>query len=305
MNNSDIRRLDLNLLLILLSLLRTCKTTATAHELGLTQSTISHALAKLRDILKDPLFIRQQNGLLPTPRARALQPQLARIIELTREAVRRTSTDPTREPRLIRIAGTDYPCSLLAAPLLERLESRAPQIRVSFRSLVRRDAIDALSSGELDFAIGPFPNTHESVERQLLWTDDYVIVVRKRHPTIKSSCSLSQYVAARHVLVSQDGDLVGLADHALSDKKLARAIIAAVPYFLSALATVGQSNAISTMPRAVARAYATQFGLRLLPCPIHLRPLKVHLLVSRHFAADPLRPWLQDLISRTAHERIK
>ena len=296
MSDSDIRRLDLTLLLVLSSLLKTRKTTATARELGVTQSTVSHALAKLRDILGDALFIRHQRGLIPTARALQLAPRLAHILDLVRDAVRVKPFDPKTESRLVRISGTDYPCSLLAAPLLEYLGNEAPGIRLSFRPLVRQDAINALSNGELDFAIGPFPGRHDSFDRELLWSDDYAVVVRETHPTIKRSCSLAQYVGARHVLVSQDGDLVGLVDHALAAKQLARRVIAAVPYFLTALATVAQSDAIVTMPTSVARAYASQFQLRLFPCPVSVRPLQVSLLVARHMAGDPLHQWLSAAI---------
>lgn len=297
MTEIDIRRIDLNLLLVFASLLRTRQATATAQSLGVTQSSVSHSLAKLRDVFGDELFIRRPQGLDPTARARALQPTIDQIIELTRSAVRAIEFDPATAQRLVRIAGSDYPCTLLAAPLLQRFERDAPNLRVSFRPLVRQKALAAVANGELDFAIGPFVGDSERFTRRLLWEDDYWVAARKGHPIFKSACTLNDYVAARHVLVSQGGDLTGIVDAALAAKNRQRQVVAATPYFLTALATVARSDAIATMPGSIARAHAGDLGLRLFPCPAPVRRLRVNLLSSNRISNDPLNTWVADVIA--------
>ena len=305
MLETDIRRLDLTLMLVFASLLRTRQATATALQLGVTQSSISHSLAKLRDVFGDELFVRRPQGLEPTARARALQPTIESILDLTRGAVRAKPFDPATANGLVRIAGSDYPCTLLAAPLLERLERTAPNVRVSFRPFVGQKAISGLLSGELDFAIGPFAGDGEQFDRRLLWEDDYCVAARKGHPAIKTTCSVQDYVQARHVLVSQNGDLVGVVDGALAAKDRSRVVTAAVPYFLTALATVARSDAIATMPESIAKAHAEDLGLRLFPCPVPIRRLRMSLLASRRVAGDALNAWVADVIADVAAARGK
>ncbi len=290
--------------MVLASVLRTRQATLTAQELGVTQSSVSHSLSKLRDIFGDELFLRRPQGLEPTARARALEPTIRQIIELARGAIRSKPFDPAVSQGLIRIAGSDYPCTLLAAPLIRRLEREAPNLRVSFRPFVRQRAIAGIASGELDFAIGPFTGDRDQFERRLLWEDDYCVAARKGHPVFKTACSLSDYAAARHVLVSQGGDLVGVVDGALGAKNMERQVIAAAPYFLTALATVARSDAITTVPASIARAHATYLGLRLFPCPVPIRALRVSLLSSKRVNNDPLNAWIAALIQEESKRQV-
>jgi DNA-binding transcriptional LysR family regulator len=298
MNDTDIRRLDMTLLLVLSSLLRTRQATATAQQLGVTQSSVSHSLAKLREIFADELFLRRPQGLLPTARARALQPVVDGILDMTRGAVRTSAFDPRTAEGLVRIAGTDYPCTLLAAPLIERLEAAAPGLRVSFRPLVRDQAMAALLAGDLDFAIGPFAADGERFARRPLWEDDYLVAVRKGHPAFRSACTLAGYCAGRHVLVSLAGDLDGIVDRALAARGKLRTVVASTPYFLTALATVARSDAIATVPASIARAHADALALRLFPCPVPIRSLKVSLVHRRGGGA--LIEWCAGVIADVA-----
>lgn len=292
------------LLLAFASLVRTLQTTATAKELGVTQSAVSHSLAKLREIFGDDLFLRRAHGLEPTPRARALAPLVEAILEMTRGAVRPEAFDPKSAEGVVRIAATDYPCTVLAAPLLQAIEREAPAVRVSIRPFVRESVLDAIASREIDFAIGPFLPERGPVERTPLWTDAYAVAARRsgRAPRRGAPMTLKAYCAARHILVSQDGSLEGIVDASLAARKLKRTVVGAVPYFLSALATVSRSDAIVTMPSLVAQAHAAEFGLDLHACPVPVRELRVDLLERRTAAPDPLVAWVSGQIRAIARE---
>jgi DNA-binding transcriptional LysR family regulator len=140
--------------------------------------------------------------------------------------------------------------------------------------------------------------------RRLLWEDDYWVAARKGHPVFKTGCTLGDYVAARHVLVSQGGDLTGIVDAALAAKNRDRHVVAATPYFLTALATVARSDAIATMPGSIARAHAGDLGLRLFPCPVRIRRLRVNLLSSNRMPNDPLNTWVADVIAELAAAHV-
>ncbi|MBI1188884.1 MAG: LysR family transcriptional regulator [Alphaproteobacteria bacterium] len=303
MNDVDIRRLDASLLLVLASLLRTRQATATAQLLGVTQSSVSHSLAKLRDVFGDELFLRRPQGLEPTARAMALRPTVDRVLDLLRDAVRDAPFEPATAQGLVSIASTDYPGAVLVAPLLERLDKEAPGVRASVRPLVRREAIAALLSGDVDFAVGPFAGAEPRLEKRALWQDDYLVAARKGHPVFARACTLADYCAARHVLVSQSGDLEGVVDAVLAARQRARRVIAAVPSFLTALTIVARSDAIVTMPALIAKAHARDLGLKLFPCPVPVRRLKVNLVARAQAGRGPLNAWLSDLIVSVAGEQ--
>src|SRR5579871_3665085 len=121
-DTDDIRRLDGGLLLVFRELCRRGRTTAVAAHLGLSQSAVSHALGRLRDVFGDPLFTRRPHGLEPTPRAQALAPRIEALIELMGAAIRPDQAfDPARSGRLFHVAATEYADELIAARLAARL----------------------------------------------------------------------------------------------------------------------------------------------------------------------------------------
>lgn len=302
MTEPDLRRLDFTMLMTFASLMRTRQATAAAAQLGVTQSAVSHALARLRDVMGDPLFTRLPHGLQPTPRAQELAPMVEHLIDLARQTMRGEAFDPASTRRLVRIAGSDATLALIAAPLLERLAQSAPSLQVSFRALVRRAASTALAAGDLDIAIGLHPPAAEGFRSALLWSDSYSVVARKRHPRLRTACTLADYVAERHVLVSNDGDLVGLVDHALAAKGAARKVVASAPYFLMALSMVARTDAVVTLPTAIAKTFAPDFDARIFPCPVAVRPLHVRMLTSAR--ADPLIGWVCERLQDIADDLV-
>jgi DNA-binding transcriptional LysR family regulator len=98
--------------------------------------------------------------------------------------------------------------------------------------------------------------------------------------------------------------MVGIVDSVLAAKNLERHVVAAAPYFLTALATVSRSDAITTMPSSIARAHAKDLGLRLFSCPVPIRPLKVNLLSSNRISSDPLNPWVAQIICDVAAKQV-
>jgi DNA-binding transcriptional LysR family regulator len=167
----DLRRLDMTLLLTLSSLLRTRQVTATANELGLMQSSVSHALARLRDVFDDPLFVRRPFGMEPTPRALELEPIAQAILDLSQQALAPTEFDLADAEGIVRIAALDHHCALIAGPLIERLRHDAPRLKVSFRALARRPAVDAVLAGKIDVGLGLFWNLPDAIELTTLCAD--------------------------------------------------------------------------------------------------------------------------------------
>src|SRR5690348_3663701 len=128
--SNDIRRLDGALLLVFRGLLRCRRTTLVAKELGLSQSAVSHALTRLRDLFDDPLFTRRPHGLEPTRRALELGPRVDALIDqLGSTLKRRSSFDPLHSERRFAISAPEFVTALIAPALVESVRKLAPRVQ--------------------------------------------------------------------------------------------------------------------------------------------------------------------------------
>jgi DNA-binding transcriptional LysR family regulator len=299
MTDFDIRRIDFLQLAVLASLLRTGKATETAAELGMTQSTVSHALARLRETLGDRLFVRRSHGLEPTARARDLAPLLDAMFGLARRLVEEPEFRPDRATGLVRIGAADHHAALMGPPLMAGLAERAPDLRLSFRPLIRRAAIEALLAGGIDFAIGRLAVPAPALASVPLFEETYAAVARRDHPAFAAGLDLDAYCAARHVVVSLEGDLSGVVDDALERLGRRRTVVAAVPYFLAALSTAAATDCLVTLPARIAAAYAARFGLEVRDPPVALRGFTVRAVFPASAEASGRTAFLLDAF-RTA-----
>ena len=293
MNNIDIRRFDFNLLLVFLELMRYRKATVVAERLNLTQSTISHALNRLRDIFGDELFMRRPNGFEPTARAVELEPMLKKLVEDARQAVSPPRADGVPDEGLLRIGGSDYSCAVFAAPLVKRVNEAAPNVMLAIRPLARSQTLDALIHGELDLAIGYLWGDAPGIAAEALYKESYAVLARADHPgLVKGAMGLDAYADAGHVMVSYEGDSGGLVDEALQEQGRRRGIAATVPFFLPALSVVAESDLLLTAPRRLGQAYARRYGLAVLEPPVALRTFTVSLAWHERAADSRLRLWV-------------
>ncbi|MFO6448241.1 LysR family transcriptional regulator [Erythrobacter sp. NE805] len=297
MSDLDLRRLDMGLLIVFAETMRLRRLTAVAERLGLTQSAISHALARLRDAVGDPLFLRRPHGMEPTARAVALEPAVIRILDLAREAFSTPAAfDPASARAEVRIAAQDYHCGLFAAPLIARCEAEAPGLRLSFLPLFRRQALDALEAGDVQLAIGFIRQPGERILATPLFEQDYAVVARAHHPRLTALGELDAYVAERHLLVSQSGDWTGVMDDALAREGKSRVVAASLPYYLAVLATVAETDMIATVPRRLAERYAAMFHLALAEPPLPVRRFTVSLFRHQRDAANPMLDWIAETL---------
>ncbi len=296
--NTHIRKLDMTLLLIFQALMRHRKLTEAAKQLGLTQSAVSHNLRRLREVFGDELFLRRPAGVEPTARALELEPQVRALLDLARQAVRGKAFVAAEARGILRVAAPDYHSTLLAAPLIERVQRQAPNVQLSFRPLVRRQAIEALEAGEVDIALGFFPGTGERFRRRVLFEDGYAVVARCDHPLLrKKTLALKDYLDAQHIVVSLDGAVSGIVDRVLARAGHSRKLVAAVPFFVTALAAASTSDLIATVPQRLARAFAPVFGLRWWEPPVRIRPYQVSMLWHRRNDTSALHGWVMDEIA--------
>jgi DNA-binding transcriptional LysR family regulator len=194
---------------------------------------------------------------------------------------------------VFRIAASDYETSLVVPQLVGNGMGAA---RFAFCTLIRKQAIEALHTGDLDLLLGYTWDQDKSCESVTLYVEDYCVVARKKHPIMAQALSIGAYTSHGHVLVSPGGTLTGIVDKALAGAGARRRVVAAVPYFLAALATVAQTDLIATVPRRAAHGHAKRFGLAMAAPPVPVRSFPVQMIWSRRLAADPAIGWLRNRV---------
>jgi DNA-binding transcriptional LysR family regulator len=301
LSRSELRRLDLTLLLVFLGLLRHRKATAVAAELGLTQSAVSQALRRLRDIFGDELFLRRPHGMEPTATALALEAPVAQAVEVLRGALgvaRRF--DPAGAEGVVRLCALDAEQVVLVPPLAAHLREAAPGIRLSVLPLGRGEAVAALAEGRADLSLGFLWDAPDWISDERLYEEGFLVAGRPDALPEAPAVSLDAYCAADHVLVSPAGDLSGIVDRELAQIGRLRTVVLGLPAFLPALAAVAASGALVTLPARLARILAPGFGLVTAEPPIAIRRFPVSVVWHRRNEADPRTLWLRRSIRDAA-----
>jgi LysR family transcriptional regulator, mexEF-oprN operon transcriptional activator len=285
-----VRRLDGRLLLVFRDLLLTENATVTAERLGVSQPAVSHALRRLRQLHGDPLFVRQAHGLRATRRARELAPHVEALVELAGDLYDGGDPfDPASSDRRFRVAAPEFVSARIGAQLLSRWSRAAPGLSLDLRLMPGLDVVDDLISGELDLALGRFPEpTTPTIERESVYSDDYCVVARRDHPSIDDSIDLVTYLTTGHVLATAASEF---APGETVPAELR--VVAVVPTWLTALNIVATSDALATCPRRLAEFHAPVLGLQVLAVPGDSPIVEVSVL-RRSGDPSPEITWLRE-----------
>jgi len=297
MNAVHLARVDLNLLVVLHELLRARSTTEVARRLGRTQSAISHALGRLRDTFRDPLFVRAGATLRPTARAEELAGPLAQLLSSTDALLRDSDQtfDPARVERTFTIGTTDFTEILLLPSLLPRLRREAPGL--DLRSVfVGPDLDRAIQTREIDLAIGTLFRDLTGLVEQLLYEDRLVCVMRRDHPKARRKLDLATYLALDHALVAPRGLPGSTVDAALAPRGLRRRVVLTLPHFAAAALVVAETDLVLTLPERFARWMAARTPLKVLEPPLELPGFRFSMLFSSTMRDDPAHAWLRRAI---------
>ena len=273
---ANITSVDLNLLLVLHTVLETQSATAAARKLHVTQSAISNALARLREVLQDPLFVRHSRGLAPTPRAIALRPQLTALVKAAGAVLEPPAAfEPKTSTREFVIAGADYWSAIVLPSLFELLRERAPNTTLRLLSLESLTQGGGLAN-DIDLHLGMPPSIPTGCKWAPLFEDEFVCLVR-RTPRVKTSrMSLKEYLAAAHLRVRVLDTPSDPIDRLLAARGLERNIVLTVQHFSAAPLIVARSGCVATLSRRLAETFdAAALALRALPLAMPRRALRM------------------------------
>lgn len=301
MNEIQIDPRDVNLLIVLDAVLTTGSNRAAAVQLGVTQSAVSHALAKLRQRLGDPLVVPGAGRrMVPTPLAESLAPALRDALERLSGALRGVREFvPAQATRTYWLSSADLAGMVVLPPLVQTLTRVAPGVSVRMRPPAE-DTLNALERGELDVALGIFPKVPASFRCQALFRERFVCVARRGHPAAKGRLTLSRYLEFGHVSVAPWGGTGSIVDQALARQGKARKVVVAVPHFFLAPFLVAHTDLLLMAPERMATLLAPAFQLELLRPPLEVEGFTMSQLWHERVQNDASHAWLRKLIAEAS-----
>lgn len=294
MNRNDLRRVDMNLLVIFEALMLEPNLTRVGEKLFLSQSTVSAALARLRDLFDDPLLIRSGRGMVPTSRAQEIFAELRPAMDVISAAVSRAkSFDPATSTNVFRLGLSDDAEFGLFPALLNALQEEAPNIVVVVRRANFLLMPALLASGEITVGVSYTTDLPANAKRRKL-RDIGVRVLRGDDRP--GPLTLDDYCARRHVMVSFSGDLSGNIDQDLARIGRSRQVVLAVPQFGSLRALLRGTEMIATVPDYAACTLVDDGSLRADDAPFEVDKAELSMVWSGAHDNDPAERWLRERI---------
>lgn len=290
---------DLNLLVVFDAVLRERSVTKAGERLGLSQPAMSHALNRLRWLMKDQLFVRTPEGMLPTPRAEALAHPVRQALSDLLRALAPESFDPATASRDFRLAVNNYAAVVLVGPITADCAAAAPNVRLSLRPSGTLDLADLLDRGELDLALSNHVPTGDRFSSRVLIEDSYVAVMRRGHPLAGTNFGIEAFARLPHLTISSSGEDLDFVDRALAAQGLSRSIELEAPY-LSAGTILVQSTMVAVLGRQIAQEFRRAYPIELCELPFPSPPLRSVMSWHRRFDDQPAHLWLRERIASSA-----
>ncbi|MTH48787.1 LysR family transcriptional regulator [Intestinirhabdus alba] len=304
--HSALRKLDMNLLLVFDALYRCGSVTSAAEELALSPSALSHALGRLRRTLDDPLFIRSGRSMVPTARAERMATAVSSALGSLSACLHKPAEfTPEKSSQTFTFAATDYTAAVILPELIARIHRQAPGLAIKIVYSADFNAGEDLLSGRVDFALGF--EEEQAVLRQGIsaitcFTDDYVVAVRRSHPTIREALTQALYLSVGHVVVRPWRETRGAIDRYLESQRVRRQIVVELPSLMIAPTIVSRTDLAITLPR---RGIASLFNMQDLrvfppPFPTPRYTLKIYASPARSGSAGHI--WMHEQIRALCNE---
>lgn len=295
------KSLDLNLLHIIVTLQEEGSVSKAAERLGLTQPTVSGALAKLRESLDDQLFIRSGGAMRPTAKTLAMLKPIQEVLTLVQEDILADGTfTPESVNSTITVALSDVGETVFLPKLMQAVRQQAPQATLRSVNLPHNGLVDALESGAVDLAIGFFPDlARANIFQQRLLSHHFVCLLRADHPVgTRGKLTLSQFLQLEHAVVHAPGRSQEIFEQYLKKEKIHRKIFLTTPNFLSIPSIIMRSDLVVTVPHAMGIAFGKPaYGLKAVDLPFPSPRINLRQHWHRKYNKAPRTIWLRQIVS--------
>lgn len=293
----NLRSVDLNLLTIFDAVITEQNLSRAAAHIGMSQPAISAALARLRLVLKDELFVRTGRGVRPTPKALELQQPIRDILnQISATLAPSHLFDPSTTQKTFCIASIDYGGITVIPALLEHLQALGSSARINVWPQYEVDLREKMRFGQVDFVIDNTPITDSDFSSIVLNKEKPWCLVRRGHPDIHKTLSLQQFLRAGHIVLYPQGDRVSQLDEYLIQQDIRRNHAMKVPSFFNMPYLVQTSDLICCLPERVAHHFAALHDLAILPVPLPDWVAHYYLMWHTRTNQEPAHQWLRDII---------
>lgn len=294
MNN--LRSIDLNLLVVLDALLAERHLSRAAERLNMSQPAVSHALARLRVLLEDPLFNRRNRAMEPTLRALELSAPLAEALAQIRTVLTPKGFEPTSR-HIFRLAMSDYGAALILPALTRSLRVEAPGVDLVVTQKSRESMIAAVADGEIDLAFGVYPDLPSRCDAEILFEDEYVCLLDPSgQPQPYDGLTEARYWAAPHVLAAVHGEAATELDLHLRSHHRSRRIALVLPHWNVAPRVVRGTDLILTVARRCLDNIGS--GLEVVAPPVAIPTIPFTAIYAKRRRTDPALRWLIGRVRR-------
>jgi DNA-binding transcriptional LysR family regulator len=285
---------DLTQVKLLAELSGTRSVSQAARRVGVSQSAASHALARLREQLGDPLFTRARDGFQPTPFG-------ARLGQAAREALDALAAglnskdhfDPTTTSRIFTFLTNDVGQAVLLPRLLKFLNKAAPAATVRILPIPMHDPGATLSSGEVDFAAGFFDNLNAGFRQTVVLHERYVCIVRSGHRLFRGGMNLKAFRETEHAIADSTGMAHAILDRFLARHSIRRKIVLRVPALLVLPMIVADSDLLAVVPGRLAEAFKSRLPIKVMPPPVPIPSYDIRIHWHERYDRDPAIQWMR------------
>jgi DNA-binding transcriptional LysR family regulator len=293
----NLRAFDLNLLLTFDALMQDLSVTRAAARLHVQQPAMSHALAKLRLLFGDALFIRTGHTMEATAHAQLLYQAIHPILLQTQQALlTREHFDPGRAQQTFRIATGGQLEGMLMPAMMAHIGRHAPGIRLVFSPTGRGDVYTMLDEEKIDLAIGHITGGARWHHRETLYREQHACCFNPSLLAVAAPITWDAYFASQHGVVCAEESLPGYLPHLLAHADAALKVTLSSLSVMSLLAAAAESPIIANMQHRVATRYASRFGLVVSPMPFAVNDLAIDMVWHARSAQAPAMQWLRELV---------
>ncbi len=292
---TNLRQLDLNLLITLDVLIAEASVTRAAERLNMSQSAMSYSLKRLRTILQDDILIRTSREMEVTPYAHGISDRIREILlEIQSTLLVKETFNPATAQDTFNIAASDYVEATIGPKLLQQLSNQAPGIRIRISNLDKETVMAALDDNRIDLVINaklPLKSWH--VEENL-YQEEFVCVCRGDESL--TELSMVDYLRRSHILVSMRDDFQGAADEILKQQQQSRQVIWSTSHFITVPFLLANSDCVALLPQRMAQQCAKAMNLKLLPPPIAIEGFTISMVWHQRNTNYPPHQWLRQQV---------
>ncbi len=299
MQKSNLMRYNASHLVVFQSLMRTRNVTITASELNMSQPAVSRVLVHLREMFRDPLFVRSNKGMVASPRALAIADQVSIVVEELADLISGEEFDPSASERVFRIASTDYGVHTVIQPILPELNRLGPRLQIDIVP-ISTESHKELINESLDLLLFTKSPSEMSFSSQFLFSETYSGVCRKDHPLLADGqeVSIDEYVSWPHMVSTPLGRKGSIVDRLLAEIGLSRHVALRQPYFATAPLLLANSDMLLTIPTRSAMLMLDLAPLQTFELPFIMPGFDYNLRWHPRSDKDAALTWLREQLCR-------